>query len=341
MTGRRLSDYLLQRADKSIIWGDAEAEWARDPRALRLANLETAITDKPEQWPQKKFHFLMHPDNLGALQAAGFDALTLANNHIQDAGRVGLSDTLTHLRRAGIATVGAGADLAEASRPIRIRHSNGQTVLIFAWAGPGCFTPTAWAAGPTISGINRLPDYSWTTLKRVLKEIKAAREPGDIVVASIHWGPNFNYSVTPRQRWFARRLIDLGGVDVIHGHSAHHAMGIEIHRRRVILYGCGDCISDYEGVKRHSFRPDLAPQYHLELNDRGEFKALTLSLLQIKDRQLHHATSADVAWLCRTINGGGRRDEEERNGRRPWLNRRRFNTRWEPLAEGRISVVKR
>ena len=63
MTGRRLSDYLLQRADKSIIWGDAEAEWARDPRALRLANLETAITDKPEQWPQKKFHFLMHPDN--------------------------------------------------------------------------------------------------------------------------------------------------------------------------------------------------------------------------------------------------------------------------------------
>ena len=68
------------------------------------------------------------------------------------------------------------------------------------------------------------------------------------MVASVHWGSNWGYDIPREQTVFAHRLIDEAGVDIIHGHSSHHVRAIEVYKDRLILYGCGDFLNDYEGI---------------------------------------------------------------------------------------------
>ncbi len=104
------------------------------------------------------------------------------------------------------------------------------------------------------------------------------RQRGDVVIVSIHWGSNWGYGVDDDQVRFACRLIE-GGVDVIHGHSSHHPRPVEVYRGRLILYGCGDCIDDYEGISGHEeFRDDLRLLYFPSVAaDTGALDALRCS----------------------------------------------------------------
>jgi poly-gamma-glutamate capsule biosynthesis protein CapA/YwtB (metallophosphatase superfamily) len=82
-------------------------------------------------------------------------------------------------------------------------------------------------------------------------------KPGDLIVVSVHWGPNWGYDIPHQQRRFAHALIDKANVSIIHGQ--HHLKAIEVYRDRLILYGCGDFLNDYEGIKGYEeFRDDLA-----------------------------------------------------------------------------------
>jgi poly-gamma-glutamate capsule biosynthesis protein CapA/YwtB (metallophosphatase superfamily) len=67
--------------------------------------------------------------------------------------------------------------------------------------------------------VNRLPDFSAETVWSIRDGIRQVKLPGDIVVASIHWGGNWGYAVSREQQEFARQLIDEAGVDIVHGHS--------------------------------------------------------------------------------------------------------------------------
>ncbi len=120
-------------------------------------------------------------------------------------------------------------------------------------------------------------------------------------MASIHWGSNWGYDVDDNQVRFARRLID-GGADLIHGHSSHHPRPIEIYRGRLILYGCGDCIDDYEGISGYeSFRGDLRLLYFASVAaDTGMLAALRMVPMQARKMRLGHASAADSEWL-RTV----------------------------------------
>ena len=99
---------------------------------------------------------------------------------------------------------------------------------------------------------------------------------------------------TVGQRAFARALIERAGVDVVHGHSSHHPLGFEVHRGRPILYGCGDLINDYEGIRGHEeYRGDLGLLWFLDFDlepDRGRLAALTMAPLrnrrQVGDQEL-------------------------------------------------------
>jgi poly-gamma-glutamate synthesis protein (capsule biosynthesis protein) len=107
-----------------------------------------------------------------------------------------------------------------------------------------------------------LDDLSGRSAETVAQQIHAVRRPGDVIVASIHWGSNWGFSIPLEQRVFARRLIEDTSVDVVHGHSSHHVKGIEIHRDRPILYGCGDFLTDYKGISGYEeFRDDLGLMY--------------------------------------------------------------------------------
>ena len=103
--------------------------------------------------------------------------------------------------------------------------------------------PQDWAAGKGRLGVNLLEGK---TVADIAANVRSVKRPGDVAVASLHWGGNWGYEVPREHRELAHRLVDEGDFDVVHGHSSHHPKGIEIYRGRAILYGCGDLLNDYE-----------------------------------------------------------------------------------------------
>lgn len=284
------------------IWGDALDEIDRREPDLRIINLETSITAGGKPAP-KGINYRMHPDNLGCLAAAEIDCCTLANNHIADWGLDGLKDSLQVLQRAGIATAGAGLDADEAMRPARLSKVPGKRVLIFAYACASSGVPAAWAAAKGRPGISFLADLGAGSLSGVAANIAKWRQAGDLVLVSIHWGPNWGYDVPAQHRRFARGLIDDAEVDIVHGHSSHHPLAIEVQAGRPILYGCGDFINDYEGISGYEeLRPELTLAYFVDIDDQSHrLHGLEMVPFRLHKFRLARAAEADTAWLCKTL----------------------------------------
>jgi poly-gamma-glutamate capsule biosynthesis protein CapA/YwtB (metallophosphatase superfamily) len=98
-------------------------------------------------------------------------------------------------------------------------------------------------------------------------------------------------------------LID-GGIDVVHGHSSHHPLGIEIYRDKLILYGAGNFIDDYEGIEGYEeFRADLVLMYFASLElGSGRLAGLRIVPMQMRRFMLEHASRADALFVCTTLN---------------------------------------
>jgi poly-gamma-glutamate synthesis protein (capsule biosynthesis protein) len=129
------------------------------------------------------------------------------------------------------------------------------------------------------------------------------QQPGDVLVASIHWGSNWGYDIPPEQIAFAHRLVD-EGVAIVHGHSSHHVRAIDVFKGRLILYGCGDFLTDYEGISGYEkFRGDLALMYVVELHARSrELMSTRLVPMQMRRFRLERVSVADTEWLCALLN---------------------------------------
>lgn len=282
------------------IWGDALP-------ILRAAdacviNLETSITRSDAAWLDKRIHYRMHPDNVTCLKAASVDCCVLANNHVLDWGRAGLQETLATLSSAGIRTAGAGLDLAAARAPA-VLPLPGRRLLVFAYGSGSSGIPEQWRAGIARSGINLLDDPLSESANDIAATVNEYRTAGDVVVVSLHWGPNWGYSVPEASLRFARALIDEAGVDLVHGHSAHHPIGIERYGGRLILYGCGDLLNDYEGIGGYEmFRPDLALLYRVTLPEApdGTWR-LRMTPMQIRGMRLQRASRSDAEWLTAAL----------------------------------------
>lgn len=292
--------------DFAYIWGDALAAMRRIGPDLRIINLETAVATSEDAWPGKGIHYRMHPDNVPCLAAAGIDCCVLANNHVMDWGRQGLVETLAALHRAGVATAGAGRDAAEAEAPAMLDVSGKGRLLVVAAATEDSGVLSEWRAGPSRPGISFLPDLSARSADSIARRVRAAKRPGDTVVASLHWGANWGFGISAQQRNFAHRLIESAAVDVVHGHSAHHVKGIEVYRDKPIFYGCGDFLNDYEGIEGHEpFRGDLALMYFPTF-DAGRLTRLTMVPTQIRHFRAEAAPAAGLRWLMATLNREGR-----------------------------------
>lgn len=284
------------------VWGEAlDVIRSYAPHAS-IVNLETAVTTSAAGWPGKEVLYRTHPANVAVLRAAGIDCCVLANNHVLDWGGAGLVETLDSLHGAGLATAGAGHDLAEAEAPAIVDAAQ-RRVIVIGIASTTSGVPREWAAGPSRPGVVVLEDWAPDLPSAIGSRLAGVRRPGDVVVASIHWGSNWGYEIPSVERQFAHALIDQGGVDVIHGHSSHHPRPIEFYRSRLILYGCGDFITDYEGISGHAeYRGDLALAYLPKLDPTtGRTVSLTIAAFRMKRFRLVTATAADVAWLARTM----------------------------------------
>jgi poly-gamma-glutamate synthesis protein (capsule biosynthesis protein) len=273
---------------------------------FRIINLETGITRSDDYWPGKGIHYRMHPGNTGCLTAAGIDCCVLANNHVLDWGYAGLADTLRALAQNGIASTGAGPTLADARRPAILSREDGRRVLVFSFGLPSSGIASSWAATEKGPGVNFLPDLSADSARLVGSQVASYKNPGDTVVASIHWGGNWGYEIPAQTRRFARELIDHCAVDTVHGHSSHHPKGIEVYKDKPIIYGCGDMLNDYEGIEGHvGYRPDLALMYFPVFDGSGRLARFTLAPMQIRRFCLQHPSSDDVGWIAATLDREG------------------------------------
>ena len=177
--------------DPAYIWGDAIAEWNAVAPVVRIVNLETSVTRSDEYDRGKGIHYRMHPENIDCITAAQVNVCVLANNHVLDYGRAGLIETLRTLEHAGVTTVGAGRNLAEARRAAVRSLPGGIRLIAGACAHESSGVSDDWAALTDEAGVDLLPDLSDETAGAVAARITADKRPGDVAVVSIHWGDNW------------------------------------------------------------------------------------------------------------------------------------------------------
>lgn len=287
--------------DLSYVWGKALSEFRLRSPDVKIINLETSITRRG--WPEpKSINYRVSPENAETLRVAGIDCCCLANNHVLDWGRQGLEDTIARLGELGIAAAGAGATEVAAARNSVVSVPGKGRVLVTACAMQTSGVPAHWKAGPHAPGVRLLDEESTEAADQLARSIEASRQPGDVAVVSVHWGPNWGYDVPDSHRRFASHLID-SGVNVVFGHSSHHPKAIEIYRNRPIFYGCGDFLNDYEGINGYeAYRGELALMYFLDIaQSNGDLLALTAVPLRMRCFRLEQAAPDEVEWLGKVL----------------------------------------
>jgi poly-gamma-glutamate capsule biosynthesis protein CapA/YwtB (metallophosphatase superfamily) len=196
---------------------------------------------------------------LSAIQAAGFHAVNVANNHMMDFGTEAMLGTIENLDRIGVKHTGGGRNFAEAHAPAIVERDGCKVALL----GHTCVFMDKWAAGPNSSGLAVVgARTSYEPPKRVFEtpgsppiihtwaipehkaqlanDIAAAREKADIVVCTFHWGVSSGFmKLTEYQGELGRFAID-SGADLVFGHHPHLLQGIEVHKGRAIFYSLGN-----------------------------------------------------------------------------------------------------
>ena len=202
---------------------------------LAVVNLETAITERGTPAP-KDFTFRAPPSALTALKEAGVDVATMANNHGEDFGPVGLRDSLAAARAADFPVVGIGRDAEEAYRARLVTVKGQRIAVIGATQVLDSNLAAAWTAGDDKPGLASAYQEA-----RLLAAVRAARQAADTVVVDLHWGRELANCPIDRQRALAPKLV-AAGADVVVGSHAHILLGGGYHRGAYVHYGLGNFV---------------------------------------------------------------------------------------------------
>lgn len=248
---------------------------------VRIGNLECALTRSQKPWRryEKAFYFGADPRMTEVLTCAKIDGVSLANNHVLDFEEEGLLDTLFVLDKNQIGHAGAGHNLIEARQPVLLPVTRPVAQRKVALLSATDNEP-GFAASQTKPGTHYFPiDLDVAGLAWLDEAIAESRSQGaEIVVLSLHWGPNMVTEPSPVFRKFAQAAIDRG-VDVVHGHSSHVFQGIEIYREKPILYDTGDVLDDY--AVDPELRNDWSFLFQLRFSEK-ELESLELFPLQLE-----------------------------------------------------------
>ena len=209
---------------------------------LVFGNLEGPLTDGGEAL-DKRFVFRTPPDKVApALARAGFDVLSLANNHTLDYGPEGLFDTLDALSDASLHAVGAGADLDAARQPV-ILDSGGLRVGFLAYSNT--FPEAFWAT-------DQRPGTAFGHERHIREDVTRLRAQVDVLVVSFHWGQEATTDLRDYQPRLGRAAID-AGADIVAGHHPHILQGVEVYNGGVIFYSLGNfTFGSYSEIARTS-----------------------------------------------------------------------------------------
>lgn len=165
------------------------------------------------------------------LRDAGFNAVSLANNHAVQHGDAGFSATVEALRAQRIAVLGLRGSAPWQARPETYRHESGATAALLAYS----WRPRQYGSGP--------PPYAELLPEAVLADVARARDSHDSVIVSLHWGEEFVTQPSSIELEFAHALVEKGA-DVILGHHPHVVRPVEVWRGSVIAYSLGNAVTD-------------------------------------------------------------------------------------------------
>lgn len=291
MLGRLVDQHQRERPVEAV-WGNLRDRLGSLDGLF--INLECCLSTRGTKWTRthRPFHFRANPDwAIPALTAVDVDWVAVANNHILDYGPTALRDTLNHLDEAGIAHAGAGQNTAAATAPVIVPIGDLSVATV-------AFTDNTpeYAAGPDSLGTARIEiDVDNTDTRDTVEDALAqahSRDP-DLVVASLHWGPNMVETPPASFETFGQWLIDQG-VDFIHGHSAHIFQGIEVYEGRPILYDTGDFVDDY--AVDDDLRNDRSFLFELHIRPDGTLVELRMLPVEIYDFSVHAADKVAADW---------------------------------------------
>ena len=232
---------------------------------LRFAQCEKLYSDKKNYQVHSgaaKLEALKKPETAAAFKSVPFDVLSLASNHIGDWGPEAVIGTVETFQKLGIPTIGAGANIAEARKPV-ILEKNGLKIGFLGYCS--VLLPQFWATEER-AGAAPMRAYTFyepyeyqpgsparviTTpdkddLEALVEDIKKLKPQVDIVVMSIHWGLHYVNQPQDYQTIVARAAIE-AGANVILGHHAHQPHGIELYKGALIFYSIGNFVFHRRG----------------------------------------------------------------------------------------------
>lgn len=199
---------------------------------VAFGNLEGPVSDKGTQ-QGSQYSFRMDPAVIKALYDVGFDAVSIANNHVGDYGRDAFEDTLRRLRFANIAAIGGGWNAVETAH-VQIIERAGKRIGFLGFSDVG---PRWLNAGPTTAGI------SLSSVDAVQNAVRQSRDKVDILIVSFHFGEEYATQSSKRQQELAHAAIDAGATIIV-GHHPHVPEEIEQYKGGVIAYSLGNFVFD-------------------------------------------------------------------------------------------------
>lgn len=259
---------------------------------LVFGQLETSFATRGVRLPQARHAVMARPDGAAALARAGFDVISFAGNHCLDFGNDAFTETLGHLRAAGLEVIGAGEDIAAARRPAIRTLADGTRVALLAynsilpqgyWAEarrPGCAPLRAHTHYEQIEHDQpgtpaRIHTFCHAAdLAAMTADIRAAKAKADVVLVSMHWGIHFVRAVIADYQREAARAAVAAGADAILGHHAHILKGIETIEGRPVFYSLCNFATDLRMTPEHAARPSFREIQQLAENWEPDFDSL-------------------------------------------------------------------
>ena len=236
----RALGYAIANGDPSFPFSVVAPELKRAD--LTIGNLESALGDRGQP-AAKSYTFRAPPAAADSLASAGFDLLTLANNHALDFGPEALNQAMTLLAAKGIATVGAGVDETSARKPAILERMGLRIAFLGYVDVPvevGGFDTREWSATESTPGL------AWADLSHIDQDVAAADKEADIVIVLLHSGYEYVLPPSPAQEDAAHKAVD-AGADLVIGHHAHVLQGAEFRDDAVIAYGLGNFAFEIDG----------------------------------------------------------------------------------------------
>jgi len=260
MLGRTIGEMIETLGPEAPFIYTAETLSSAD---ITIGNLECPISSNGI--PEQKNYAFRAPVGAGnSLALAGFDILSLANNHILDYGEVGLKDTLKALNDHQIHAVGAGLNASDAYAPLLL-ETDGLNIAVLAFTDipKTDYDYQAWEAGADKPGI------AWAHLDKVEINVKAAKQQADVVIVLVHNGYEIVQTVSKHQQDFAHLAIDSGASLVIGSHP-HVLQRIEDYNDGLIVYSMGNFVFDnflfppnYSAILKVELTPEGVASYEL------------------------------------------------------------------------------